>query len=270
VQDCTIMIGLYIVFVHYWKRTKPTFVKVIWVLLLLLCAMNVLKLYAHREAIHNDDDDKKRRYQQVYNWMTNLSDAVSQLVHWQFVVEYYAAVLKFPWLAAADDDDDEALEKRMKWIKCKLMAANALFYSLVLGFLLYALIDQTPLNNTNKHLFFDACNKAISAVLLIYSLAKFSRNIKTMKSKEFFTSERLMKVHLAIFALFILAYLAILVIIFLNNKYWYIVDGNVKQAFCRAFIAQEFFFNLMMVSGYAMVVLFIYLSVKFSEPLKDY
>ena len=46
--DSSIVIGLYIVFVHYRKQTKPTFVKVIWALLVILCAMNLVKLYAHK------------------------------------------------------------------------------------------------------------------------------------------------------------------------------------------------------------------------------
>ncbi len=108
----------------------------------------------------------------------------------------------------------------MRRINFKIMAANVLFYLLVFGFLLYALFDESPITNTNKHLVFDACNKIVSAVLLVYSLAKFSRNVKTMQSKEFFTSERLMKVHLALFALSILAYLANLIIIYLINNYW--------------------------------------------------
>jgi len=118
------------------------------------------------------------------------------------------------------------------------MAANAIFYSLVLGFMLYSYINNDSFEKVIKHSLYDACNKAISAILLIYSLAKFSRNVKTMKSKEFFTSERLMWVHLAIFALFILAYIAILVCVFLNNRSWSIgIDENVTQPYCRTFVA---------------------------------
>jgi len=39
--DCTILVGLYIVFVHNRASTKPWFVKVIWVFLVLSCATNV-------------------------------------------------------------------------------------------------------------------------------------------------------------------------------------------------------------------------------------
>ena len=92
-----------------------------------------------------------------------------------------------------------------------------IFYSLVFGYLYYALTEGY--DHPAKRLVFDVCNKAVSAILLIYCLVNFSIIVKKMRSKEFFTSERLMWIHFLIFALSILAYIAILISVVLIQNY---------------------------------------------------
>ena len=146
-----------------------------------------------------------------------------------------------------------------------ILGANVVFYSLVFGYLYYAFTEGNK-NHPARVIVFDVCNKAASAILLIYCLVNFSIIVKKMRSKEFFTSERLMWIHFLIFALSILAYIAILICVVLIQNY----SNSNTRAFCRAYASQEFFINLMLLGSFSMIVLFIFLSVKFSEPLRDY
>ena len=58
VVDCTILIGIYIVFVHKRAQTKPWFVKVIWVFLGMACAINVSMRFVKKAALNNEDQQK--------------------------------------------------------------------------------------------------------------------------------------------------------------------------------------------------------------------
>lgn len=51
-------------------------------------------------------------------------------------------------------------------------------------------------------------NKTVCALLLIYSLTKFRKQAKAMDLQEYFGSEKLMSLHIFIFVLAILSYLA--------------------------------------------------------------
>ena len=107
-------------------------------------------------------------------------------------------------------------------------------------------------------------------------MIKFKGLLKTMRKSnaDFFASERLMSFHFGIFALYILANFGICIrtlIAFLNYDNWsnnYANDDS--SSFCRDRITFVFFNGLTIITNCLMVCLFIYLSVKFSEPLEDY
>jgi hypothetical protein len=83
-----------------------------------------------------------------------------------------------------------------------------------------------------------------------------------------------MTVHLGIFVLYIVANFGICTrnsIAFVRYSDWtndYNDDNT--SSFCRDRITFAFFSAFTIFTNYMMVSLFIYLSVKFSEPLKDY
>lgn len=134
------------------------------------------------------------------------------MVHWQFVAQYFSSVLKFPILVQRNfTGDHEALKRKAFIVQCIIWATNGLFYGLSIGYLLFAFFDPDLYSNDNAHKMYDVCLKAASAVLLVFSMGKFSRNMNSVNARDLKKSEGLMIVHVAIFMVYILAYLCLLV-----------------------------------------------------------
>ena len=88
-----------------------------------------------------------------------------------------------------------------------IIIANIIFYTLAALWVVQA--ETVP--NKPIPVFFtytDALIKSFSIMLLIYSLRRFQNQIKQLNNKDFFASEKLMRVHLYIFVTYLIAYLA--------------------------------------------------------------
>ena len=125
--------------------------------------------------------------------------------------------------------------------------------------------------------FFDAILKLMSGLLIVYSLLLFKGFVKKMRQSnaDFFASERLMTVHFAVFVLFIIANFGICInisieFVHLNEWYHKLFENDDASSLCRYQITDSFFKGLLFFTNVLMLFLFTYLSVKFSEPLKDY
>jgi len=107
---------------------------------------------------------------------------------------------------------------------------------------------------------------------MVFSLLKFKSLVKTMQlNRDFFAKERLMIVHLLIFLIYIVAifgYCFTAKEIFVNNVAWW--NQVYPDPACRFLITNTFFNVLISVTNSTMIILFTYLSVRFSEPLEDY
>lgn len=153
------------------------------------------------------------------------------------------------------------------------MVANVVFYSLVLGFIVYLWVNDndTAPEITERENVFDVCIKAVSAMLLVFSIAKFRWNISKMKDRDFYQSERVMILHVSFFILWIIAYICLIVSQLILNGYKTTGPNlNYVQGYCRSTISVQVFYNMMRVTSMAILILLIYLSYKFSEPLNDY
>jgi len=117
-------------------------------------------------------------------------------------------------------------------------------------------------------MYFDGFIKVVSAALLVYSIIMLKHQVKKMQSPDFFASERLMMVHLAIFVLYIFAYFGWCA----SSTIRYIERDKLGNShkegpyipICRALVTSTVFMQLLHASSFAMLILFIYLSVKFS------
>ena len=196
---CLITIGLIIVFGIYRKKVKPTFVKVIWVMITLLMLSSICQYILYRKWVETGE------YLKATNQFQFTDMALSQVIHWLFAVEYFTVVSNFPLIrmAADPDSDPDEIDAKVKRAKTVIRVANAIFYTLVVGFFLTAEFSAR-LQAKDVYLYFDSVNKLISALLFVFSILKFRRLVKSMQSNsDFFASERLMTVHLAIFLLYI-------------------------------------------------------------------
>lgn len=204
VDTITIVAGLLIVFGLYQKTKKPTFVKVIWILLFLNFVLEVSRVFTYHEWVNNG------RYLKLYNasWSTSL--LLIMVVHWLFSVEYYSAITKFTILVApvtiTDTDNEHTMYERMAWFaKCKLISVNIVFYLLVALWVVQVIffVDYPFEGAWNYFYGFINC---VSCLLLIYSIVQFKRSLRKMKSKKLFANEKLMVVHVLIYSLYIVSY----------------------------------------------------------------
>ena len=123
---------------------------------------------------------------------------------------------------------------------------------------------------------FDSGLKLMSGLLIFFSLVKFKRLLRKMRgpNKSFFANERLMTIHFGVFVLYIIGNFgeAIHPLIYLLNKNEW--NAKYKEGdgsyLCRNMITHDVFTGLIISTNCVMLVLFTYLSVKFSEPLGDY
>ena len=149
-------------------------------------------------------------------------------------------------------------------MNCKITTINVVFYVWVCALLAYELLS--PIGR-DILLVFDAINgfnTTAIAVLLIYSLRTFKAQVKAMKKSDFYATEMLMSVHLAIFLTYILSYFGALV----SGFFQYTATDNQNSVrACRSWITKEAFIDLCTLSSFAMLSLFTYLSVLFCEPI---
>ena len=110
----------------------------------------------------------------------------------------------------------------------------------------------------------------MSGFLIVYSLLLFKGFVKKMRQSnaDFFASERLMTVHFAVFVLFIIANFGICILITIEFALGTLTYDDLSH--CQYWITDAFFKGLLTFTNVLMLLLFTYLSVKFSEPLKDY
>ena len=88
--------------------------------------------------------------------------------------------------------------------------------------------------------FFDAILKLMSGLLIVYSLLLFKGFVKKMRQSnaDFFTSERLMTVHFAVFVMFIIANFGFCInysIYLVRDNEWdsKISENGDHSSFCR-------------------------------------
>ena len=111
---------------------------------------------------------------------------------------------------------------------------------------------------------------------MVYSLLKFKGLMMTIQKPNagHFSNERLMTAHLSIFSLCILAnfgYYINYAIYEVNRKDWKDEYNNRNpDSLCRFNIVYTSLYAFLYTTNFLMLCLFIYLSVKFSEPLEDY
>ena len=111
-------------------------------------------------------------------------------------------------------------------------------------------------------------NKTIPAILLVYSVIKFRRQSKAMDLQEYFGTEKLMSLHLIIFIASILCFFSGCYAYRLINQCNEI--GCDLETLCTRVSTWKIIHSIDIYLTSALIILFTYLSVKFSKPLNDY
>ena len=223
-MDCVILLGVIIIFGFFHTRTKPVFVKVIWILLV-LCALSNIMYVVSRNKAPKLDTKRSIKALHVESVTIVITQILSQIIHWLFAEQYFAAVLRFPLVIDADKNLSEAeMKKKSNRVWLVLLIANVIFYASVASFTIFVIVNENRRDSTASSNFlqqrnaFDLCIKAASATILLVSILKFRWNAESVKNHDFFKSERMMIYHVSIFLLFILAYIALIIsVMFLNH-----------------------------------------------------
>ena len=111
-------------------------------------------------------------------------------------------------------------------------------------------------------------NRTIPAILLVISVVKFRRQSKAMDLQEYFGTEKLMSLHLIIFIASILSFFAGCFAYKLISQCS--VIGCDEETLCSRYSTWLIIHSIDIYLNISLIVLFTYLSVKFSEPLNDY
>lgn len=173
--------------------------------------------------------------------------------------------------------DHAVIAAKIRTVKVIVVVANCVFYLGVLCFVLLAEFSSY-MPKKDVYLYMDGVNKCIAAGLLIYSIVRFKILVRRMgESKDFYSSERLMKLHLAIFITYILTFFGYCLtrsIEEMHHEDWFSKKplwlNNDLNAYCRNTIANSFFNCFCVLMNQVILALLCYLSIKFSEPLENY
>ena len=156
------------------------------------------------------------------------------------MIEYFAVVTRFPLLrmAANPNSNPEEIQTKTNGARRTIRVANIIFYILIIGGLIIGYWAD-PRHPNIEYFVSGSINfvlKVISGLVLIYSLLKFKRLVKSMGARgDFFTSERLMSIHFFIFLAYIFASFGLLVS---HMTVWYFKD---EVSLCRSNINKIFF-----------------------------
>ena len=186
---------------------------------------------------------------------------LNSIAHWLFSVEYFRLALKFPLIVGMlENQEFERRLSRNKWI---LIGANLLFYALVAAWGT-ACIFYFP----NVRMLMDASVviSAMPAIVLIYSITRLRKQIKRLNSVEISAREWLMSIHTGIFTFYIVTSLANHLMIYLSNDKGEELD-NLAEV-CRYTCAAQSFMITECLTNSAILALFTYMSVKFSQPVQ--
>ena len=123
--------------------------------------------------------------------------------------------------------------------------------------LVYRSLDD--LDSSYKVDNFDTANKLLPAILLVITILLFRCQVSRLRTRTFFSREKLMLVHTAIFLTYLLAYVTNLT---LQTERSRVEVYTVLE--CRLLVSDYFFIWLYTASDVAILVLFTYMSVKFS------
>ena len=186
---------------------------------------------------------------------------LNSIAHWLFSVEYFRLALKFPLIVGMlENQEFERRLSRNKWI---LIGANLLFYALVAAWGT-ACIFYFP----NVRMLMDASAgiAAMPAIVLIFSITRLRKQIKRLNSVEIRAREWLMSIHTGIFTFYIVTSLANHLMIYLSNRMG--EDLTNQAAVCRYTCAAQSFMITECLTNSAILALFTYMSVKFSQPVQ--
>ena len=143
-------------------------------------------------------------------------------------------------MAANPNSNPEEIQTKTNGARRTIRVANVIFYILIIGGLIISYWAD-PRNLNKVYLINGLINsvlKVISGLVLIYSILKFKRLVKNMGTRgDFFTSERLMFIHLFIFLVYIFANLGRFISQIIE---WYFKD-EVSGSTCRNYITEIFF-----------------------------
>ena len=158
------------------------------------------------------------------------------------MIEYFAVVTRFPLLrmAANPNSNPEEIQTKTNGARRTIRVANIIFYTLIIGGLIIGYWADPRHPNIEYFVsgLINSVLKVISGLVLIYSLLKFKRLVKSMGARgDFFTSERLMFIHLFIFLVYIFANLGRFISQIIE---WYFKD-EVSGSTCRNYITEIFF-----------------------------
>lgn len=99
-------LGAIIIFGWHYKLSKQTFVKVMWVLFIVMNVANIINTILYRliaDAQSAGDMEKYDRLLQFSNETYNIELTALMVGHWVFASKYIEVVLKLPLLISLND-----------------------------------------------------------------------------------------------------------------------------------------------------------------------
>ena len=117
--------------------------------------------------------------------------------HWQFAMQYFGSVLEFVFVVGSDLEGEE-LNKRKKVVNIAIYVAYGMFYSLVV--ILY--VVYTCFFDAKIYHFLRVTLTCLPATLLL--VAVFLFRCKVRHKEGFYSNERMMVIHAAIFFTYLL------------------------------------------------------------------
>ena len=215
-----------------------------------------------------DKDNKTRAVKLLksINYLHGIQSSSNSVAHWIFAIEYFKIALNFPIIIELFQSN---VNEKLKRVKQIVFWTNFYYYAqLLLWLILIFSIDIEA--KTDYALIFDVQSKVMSAGLLGYSIISLKRNINKVKRPDFFARERLMHIHTILFIAYVCFYI---IECSLNLKYahYYLHESPPNYLMsCRYIIAATVFTELAQITNILILVLLIYMSLKFSEPLTNY
>ena len=128
-----------------------------------------------------------------------------------------------------------------------------------------AYTDYDDFENMQKVKTFDPANKLLPAIILIISVLLFRCRFNGEQSQDVVANEKVIVAHLGIFITFVLTYAASII---LSSYYFSSTQGSLEK--CRYYVAENYFYCFYITVNMLTLILFIFMSVKFSRPLNGY
>lgn len=84
-NDCVIFLGFITIFIVFRDRKKPPFVTVIWILMFLCAACNIIQVVSYNQSIEIKNAEKQKLLHNTNKVAIVVVQVLSQIIHWLFV-----------------------------------------------------------------------------------------------------------------------------------------------------------------------------------------